>query len=52
MIASATFCWMIFVVDCSALVAPIRAIKPPPKILALSADLAVGHPLTRQVSGI
>jgi hypothetical protein len=52
LIAGATFCWMNFAVDCSALAAPIRAIKPHPKILALSADLAVGHPLTRQVNGI
>jgi hypothetical protein len=51
LIAGATFCWMNFAVDCSALAAPIRAIKPHPKILALSADLAVGHPLTRQVQG-
>ena len=38
-------------IDCSALAAPIRAIKPHPKILALSADLAIGHPLTRAVQG-
>jgi hypothetical protein len=51
LIAGATFCWMNFAVDCSALAAPIRAIKPHPKILAISSDLAVGHPLTRQVGG-
>lgn len=51
LIAGATFCWMNFAIDCSALAAPIRAIKPHPKILAISSDLAVGHPLTRQVGG-
>jgi hypothetical protein len=50
-IAGATFCWMNFALDCSALAAPIRAIKVHPKILVLSADLAVGHPLTRAVQG-
>jgi hypothetical protein len=50
-IAGATFCWMNVAIDCSALAAPIRAIKPHPKILALSADLAIGHPLTRAVQG-
>jgi hypothetical protein len=51
LIAGTTFCWMNFAVDCSALAAPIRAIKAHPKILELSADLAVGHPLTRAVQG-
>lgn len=50
-VAGASFCWMDFAVDCSALAGPIRALKPHPRILALSADLAIGHPLTRQVEG-
>jgi hypothetical protein len=51
-IAGVSFFWMNVAVDCSALAGPIRALKPHPKILALSADLATGHPLTRQVEGI
>jgi hypothetical protein len=50
-IAGVSFFWMDFAVDYSALVGPIRALTPHPKILALSADLATGHPLTRQVEG-
>ena len=49
--AVTTYVWMNFAVDCSALAAPIRALKPHPKMLALTADLAVGHPLVRQVGG-
>jgi hypothetical protein len=51
LIAGTTFLWMNFALDFSALAAPIRAIKPHPKILALSADIGVGHPLTRVVQG-
>ncbi|MGN6572424.1 MAG: hypothetical protein ACTHLO_13530 [Pseudolabrys sp.] len=51
MLAVTTYVWMNFAVDCSALAAPIRALKPHPKMLALTADLAVGHPLVRQVGG-
>ena len=52
LIAGSTFCWMTFAVDCSALAAPILALKPHPKMLALSSDIGIGHPLTRQVGGI
>ena len=52
LIAGTTFCWMNFAVDCSALAPAIRALKSHPKMLALSSDLAIGHPLTRQVGGI
>jgi hypothetical protein len=51
LLAGATYLWMNFAVDCSALAAPIRALKPHPKMLALTADLAYGHPLVRQVDG-
>ncbi len=51
LLAGMTYLWMNFAVDCSALAAPIRALKAHPKMLALSADLAVGHPLVRQVGG-
>jgi hypothetical protein len=47
-----TFCWMNAVIDHSGLAAAVRALKPHPKILEISEDLAVGHPLTRQVQGI
>lgn len=51
LIAGTAYLWMNFAVDCSALAAPIRALKPHPKMLALTADLAYGHPLVRQVGG-
>lgn len=51
LIAGTTYLWMSFAVDCSALAAPIRAMVPHPKMLALTADLAYGHPLVRQVGG-
>jgi hypothetical protein len=51
-LAGATFCWMNFAVDRSALAAPIQAIAPHPKMLMIGGDLAVGHPITRQVGGI
>jgi hypothetical protein len=52
LIVGITFCWMSFAGDCSALAAPIRALKSHPKMLALSSDIGIGHPLTRQVGGI
>jgi hypothetical protein len=51
-IAGTAYGWMNLAVDCSALAAPIRALKAHPRMLALTADLAVGHPLVRQVGGI
>jgi hypothetical protein len=33
------------------LIEPIRRISPHPKILLITSDLSVGHPLTRQVGG-
>jgi hypothetical protein len=50
-LAGVTYLWMNLVVDGSALAAPIRAIKRHPKMLAITADLAFGHPLVRQVGG-
>ena len=52
LIAGTTFCWMDFARDRSAVAAAVAALKPRPKILAISEDLAIGHPLTRQVEGI
>lgn len=46
-----TFCWMILAVDVSALAEPIRKIKAHPKIIAITSDIGIGHPLTRQVEG-
>ena len=50
-IAAVTFTWMDVAIDRSALAGPIRAIKAQPRILALSPDLSIGHPITRQVQG-
>jgi len=51
-IAGTTFCWMDFQRDRSAVADAVRELKPHPKILEISEDLAVGHPLTRQVEGV
>lgn len=50
-LAAITFCWMILAVDLSALAEPIRKIKAHPKIIAITSDIGIGHPLTRQVEG-
>jgi hypothetical protein len=50
-LAGTTYLWMNFAIDCSALAAPIRALKPHPRMLAITADIAFGHPLVRQVGG-
>lgn len=52
LMAAVTFFWMNIAVDRSALAGPIRAITLHPKMLALSADISVGHPVTRQAGGI
>jgi hypothetical protein len=53
LIAGFTFYWMMSVLpDRSGLAAAVRALKPHPKILAITGDLSIGHPLTRQVDGI
>jgi hypothetical protein len=46
-----TLFWLLIGFDTSGLVAPIRALKPHPKIIALSGNLGLGHPLTRIVGG-
>jgi hypothetical protein len=50
-LAGVTYFWMNVVIDRSALAAPIRTIKPHPKMLAITSDLAYGHPLVREVGG-
>jgi hypothetical protein len=52
LITGFTFYWMMSILpDRSGLVAAVRALKPHPKVLAISGDLSIGHPLTRQVDG-
>jgi hypothetical protein len=50
-LAGLAFHWFNLAEDRSALAAPIKAINPHAKILALSGDLSVGHPITRAVDG-
>ena len=52
LIAGFAFCWMSAIPDRSGLATAVGALKPHPKILAISEDLTIGHPLTRQVEGI
>jgi len=52
LIAGVTFFWMNTGENRAALAAPIRAIAANPKILALSDDLSLGHPIVRMVDGV
>jgi hypothetical protein len=47
----ASWLWFLLGLDVSGLAAPIRALKPNPKIISLSDDLGVGFPVTRDVGG-
>jgi hypothetical protein len=51
LLAGAAFVWMNFAVDMRALAETISKSAPRPAILSISADIAVGHPLTRQIGG-
>lgn len=50
-IAVAAFTWFNLADRRPGLAEAVTAIKPNPKLLQLSIDLSVGHPLTRQVAG-
>ncbi|HTO81638.1 MAG TPA: hypothetical protein VMQ73_05355 [Methylomirabilota bacterium] len=50
-LAAVTFTWMNLATSLASLEAPIRAIKAHPTMLAISHDIAVGHPLVRAVGG-
>jgi len=43
--------WFTLKGDYHALNAPVEAIAPHPRLLAITADIAVGHPLTRELHG-
>jgi hypothetical protein len=45
------FIWLNLAPNLSALAAPIRRLATNPTILAITSDIAVGHPLVRQVNG-
>jgi hypothetical protein len=51
LLAVATFTWMNVATSLASLVEPIRQIKPHPTMLAISHDVAVGHPLVRAIGG-
>jgi hypothetical protein len=50
-VAACGLAWMMMARDVSGLAAPIRAMNPHPKMIALSGNLGVGHPLVRDVNG-
>jgi hypothetical protein len=50
-LAAVTFTWMNLATSLTSLEAPIRRIKPHPTMLAISHDIAIGHPLVRAVGG-
>src|SRR5207253_9382408 len=43
--------WMNLATDMTSLVEPIRRIKPHPTLLAITPDVAIGHPLVRRLEG-
>ncbi len=50
-LAGATFVWMNFAIDMRPLYATISRSVSNPKVLAITSDIAVGHPLTRALGG-
>jgi hypothetical protein len=50
-IVASSLCWMNHAPDTSALAETIRRLKPRPTMLAISSEIAVGHPLVRAVGG-
>src|SRR5262249_49566758 len=50
-LGTVTYAWMNAAPSRTSLVAPIRQIKPHPTMLAIASNIAVGHPLVRQVEG-
>jgi len=52
LMAAVTFFWLNIAVDRTAVAAAIREINPHPTMLALSADISIGHPIVRQAGGI
>jgi hypothetical protein len=51
-LVGASFSWMNRASDASGLVEKIVRPKPHPSMLAITADIALGHPLVRQVDGL
>ena len=52
LIAGIACFWMIRAEDRSALAAPIRAVAPHARVLAISPHLTVGHPAVREAGGV
>jgi hypothetical protein len=50
-LAGATFVWMNFAIDMRPLREPITRVATKPTVLAITSDIAVGHPLTRSLGG-
>lgn len=51
LLAGATFVWMNFAIDMRPLYGTISRSVTNPKVLAITSDIAVGHPLTRALGG-
>jgi hypothetical protein len=50
-LAGAIFVWMNFAIDMRPLREPIARVATKPSVLAITSDIAVGHPLTRALDG-
>jgi hypothetical protein len=51
-VAVASFCWMNRSFDVSGFVDRVARLNPHPSMLAITADIALGHPLVREVGGV
>ena len=51
LLAGTTFVWMNFAIDMRPLYATISRSVSNPKVLAITSDIAIGHPLTRALGG-
>ena len=50
-LAGATFYWLNLASSAAMLNEPVRRLVPNPRLLVISSDISVGHPLVRQVGG-
>ena len=50
-VIGATFCWMNLAFDLTAFAERVRRIDPHPRMLAITSDISLGHPLVRELGG-
>lgn len=50
-VAALSFCWMNRGIDARWMLEPIARSAPRPRLIAITANIAIGHPLVRQLGG-